>query len=119
MNKETKNKNMHIKGKKQLAHLAQPLMFKKSKFDKLEKYRKEMEIIKNLKGKVSYLSEKLGKMEKSIDARQQQPRRNCLLFYCIEETKGKDTDNIVLEVLNNDMDLNISQTALDRSSKYR
>ena len=56
---------------------------------------------------VSYLSRKLGKMEGSIDAQQQYSRRNCLLLHGITETKGGDTDNIVLEVLNNDMDLNM------------
>ena len=40
-----------------------------SKFDVLEKHWKEKEkIINNLKGEVSYLSEKLGKLEESIDA---------------------------------------------------
>ena len=56
-------------------------------------------------------------MEESIDAQQQYSRRNCLLLHGIEETKGEDTDNIVLEVLNNDMGLNISKTALDRSHR--
>ena len=89
-----------------------------SKFDELEKDRKEKEkIINKLKGKVSYVSEKLGKLEESIDAQQQNSQRNCLLFHYIEETKGEDTDNIVLEVLNNDMGLNISNAALDRSHR--
>ena len=56
-------------------------------------------------------------MEESIDSQQQYSRRNCLLLHGIEETKGEDTDNIVLEVLNNDMDLNMSKTDLDRSHK--
>ena len=68
-----------------------------------------------MKGEVSYLSEKLGKLEESIDAQQQYSRRNCLLLHGTEETKGKDTDNIVLEVLNNDMGWNISKTAFDHS----
>ena len=70
-----------------------------------------------MKGEVSYLSEKLGKLEESIDAQQQYSRRNCLLLHGIEETKGEDTDNIVLEVLNSGIDLNISKTALDRSRR--
>ena len=60
-----------------------------------------------MEDEVSYLSEKLGKMEQSIDDQQQYSRRNCLLLHGIEETKGEDTDNIVLEVLNNDMGLNM------------
>ena len=53
-------------------------------------------------------------MEKSIDAQQQYSGRNCLLLHDIEENKGEDTGSIVLEVLNNDMGLSISKTALDR-----
>ena len=67
-----------------------------------------------MEDKVSYLSEKLGKMEQSIDDQQQYSRRNCLLLHGIEETKGEDTDNIVLEVLNNDVGLNILKAAINR-----
>ena len=56
-------------------------------------------------------------MEESINAQQQHSRRNCLLLHGIEETKGEDTDNIVLVVLNSDMDLNISKTAPDDSHR--
>ena len=112
------NKNIHIKGEKQFLDLADSVKFMTSKFDELEKDRKEQEkIINNLKGEVSYLSEKLVKLEESIDAQQQYPRRNCLLLHGIEETKGEDTDDLVLEVLNDDMGLNISKTALDRSHR--
>ena len=112
------NKNIHIKGEKQLVDLAESVKFMTSKFDELEKDRKEKEkIINNLKGEVSYLSEKLGKLEESIDAQQQYSRKNCLLFHGIEETKGEDTDDLVLEVLNDDMGLNIPKTALDRSHR--
>ena len=51
------------------------------------------------------------------DTQQQYFRKNCLLLHDIEETKGEDTDNIVLEVLNNYMDLNILKTTLDRSHR--
>ena len=65
------NKNMHTKDKKQLIDLAESVKFITSKFDELEKDRKEKEkIINNLKGEVSYLSEKLWKMDESIDAQQ-------------------------------------------------
>ena len=56
-------------------------------------------------------------MEESIDAQQQYSRRNYLFLHGIEETKDENTDNIVLEVLNNYMDLNILKTALDRSHR--
>ena len=62
---------MHIKGKRQLFDLAKSVKSITSKFDELEKDQKKKEkIIKNLKGEVSYLSEKLRKMEESIDAQQ-------------------------------------------------
>ena len=110
--------NTHIKGEKQLVDLAESVKFMTLKFDELKKDRKEKgNIINNLKGELSYLLEKLGKMEASIDSQQQYSRRNCLFLHGIEETKGEDTNNIVLEVLNNDMDLNVSKTDLDRSHK--
>ena len=57
------NKNMHIKGKEQLADLAESAKFMTSKFDELQKDRKEKEkAINNLKGKVSYPLEKQRKM---------------------------------------------------------
>ena len=65
------NKNMLIKDKKQLIHLAESVKFITSKFDELGKDLKEKEkIINNLKGEVNYLSEKLRKMDESIDAQQ-------------------------------------------------
>ena len=58
------NKNMHIKGEKQLVVPAESVKFMTSKFDELKKNRKEKEkIINNLKGEGIYLSKKLGKME--------------------------------------------------------
>ena len=63
---------MHIKGKKQLVDLAGSVKFMTSKFDELEKDRKGKEnMIKKLKGEVSYLTVQLGKTEESIDAQQQ------------------------------------------------
>ena len=104
------NKNMHIKDKKQLVDLAESIKFMISKFDKLEKdWKEKKKIINNLKGKVSYLSEKLGKMEEHIDAQQQYSKRNCLFSMALKELK--------LEVFNNDMDLNTSKFALDHSHR--
>ena len=86
-------------------------------------HKKILETIENesyfilINCEVSYLSETLGKLEESIDAQQQYSRRNCLLLHGIEETKGEDTDDLVLEVRNDDMGLNISKTALDRSHR--
>ena len=111
MNKEMKTKICE----KQLVDLAESVKFMTSKFDELEKDQKEKEkIINNLQGEFSYLSEKLGKLDKSIDAHQQYSQINCFVLHGIEETKGEDTENIALEFLNDDMGLNISKTALDR-----
>ena len=112
------NKNMHIKGEKELVDLAGSVNFMTSKFDELKKDRKEKEkISNNLKGEVSYLSRKLGKLEQSIAAQQQYSRRYCLLLHGIERTKGEDTGNIVLDVLNDDMGLDITKTAVDLSHR--
>ena len=61
------NKNMHIKGEKQLVVPAESVKFMTSKFDELKKNRKEKEkIITNLKGEVIYLSKKLGKWNSGL-----------------------------------------------------
>ena len=103
------NKNMHIKGEKELVDLAGSVNFMTSKFDELKKDRKEKEkISNNLKGEVSYLSRKLGKLEQSIDAQQQYSQRYCLLLHGIERTK---------DVLNDVMGLDITKTAVDLSHR--
>ena len=103
------NKNMHIKGEKELVDLAGSVKFMTSKFDELKKDRKEKEkISNNLKGEVSYLSRKLGKLEQSIDAQQQYSQRYCLLLHGIERTK---------DVLNDVMGLDITKTAVDLSHR--
>ena len=87
---KNENKNMYIKGEKQLVDLAESVTFMTSKFDELEKDRKGKEkIINNLKGEVNCVSEKLGKLGESIEFQQQYSRRSCLLLHGIEETKGK------------------------------
>ena len=112
------NKNMNIKGEKELVDLAGSVKFMTSKFDEVKEDRKEKEkISNNLKDQVSYLSEKLGKLEESIDVQKQYSRRYGLLVRGIEETKGEDTGNIVLEVLYDDMGLNITKTAVDLSHR--
>ena len=72
-----------------------------------------------MEGEVSYLSEKLGKTEESIDAQQQYSRRNCLPLHGIEEAKGEDTDNIVLEVnnMNRRLHLTIPRESVIRKVK--
>ena len=72
-----------------------------------------------MKGEVSYPSEKLEKMEKSLDAYLQYFSRNCLLLHGIEQSKGEDTDIIVVEVFNNDMNLIILNPAQKVKKKLR
>ena len=63
----SENKNVHIKGEKQLVDLAESVKFMTSKHDELEKDRKKKEkIINNSKGEVSYLSEKLGNWKRVL-----------------------------------------------------
>ena len=58
---------MHIKGEKQLTDLAGSVKFITSKFDELEKDRKEKEKkINNLKGEVSSITEKTGKWKRVL-----------------------------------------------------
>ena len=54
-----------------------------------QKIRNKEKIINNLKGEVSYLSEKLEKLEESIDAHQQCSRRNFLFSMALKKLKVK------------------------------
>ena len=58
-------------------------------------------------------------MEKSLDPYQQYSSRNCLLLHGIEQSKGEDTDIIVVEVFNNDMNLIILNPAQKVKKKLR
>ena len=105
---------MQIKGEKQPTDLISSVEFLTSKFDELEQERKKDELIKSLQIEVSSL--KVGvKNVKKADDQEQYSRRNCLLIHGLTETKTEDTDEIVLDAINNKLNIGMSQISIGSS----
>ena len=109
---------MQIKGGKQLEELKSYVEVMSDKFDEYEKDRKEKEkIISGLQNEVSFLNERIDLLEKKSDDREQYSRRNCLIVHGVEEQEQENTDNIVLNVIKEHLDMELSVKDLDRSHK--
>ena len=54
-------------------------------------------------------------LEKTADDQEQYSRRNCLLIHGLMETRTEDTDEMVLDVVNNKLNIEISQISIDRN----
>ena len=115
---DNSNKEMQIKGNKQLIDLTSSVEFLTTKFDELEKERKEKdELINSLQIEVSSLKVEVKNLEKKADDQEQYSRRNCLLIHGLTETKTEDTDEMVLDVINNKLNIEMSQISIDRSHR--
>ena len=94
-------KEMQIKGDKQLINLTFSVEFLTTKFDELEKERKEKdELINSLQVEVSSLKVEVKNIEKKVHDQEQYSRRNCLLIHGLTETRTEDTDEMVLDFIN-------------------
>ena len=92
------------------------MKFLTSKFDELERERKEKgELINNLQIEVSSLRVEIKILEKKADGQDQYLLRNCLLIHGLMEAKTEDTDEMVLDVINNKLNIEMSQRRNDRS----
>ena len=112
------NKEMQIKGDKQLIDLTSSVEFLTSKFDELERERKEKdELINSLQIEVSSLKVEVKNLEKKADDQEQYSRRNCLLIHGLTETKTEDTDEMVLDVISNKLNTEMSQISIDRNHR--
>ena len=112
------NKEMQIKGDKQLIELTSSVEFFTFKFDELEKERKEKEeLINSLQIKVSSLKVEVKNLEKKTDDQEPYSRRNCLLIHGLNETKTENTDGMVLDVISDKLNMEMSQVSIDRSHR--
>ena len=92
--------------------------FLTTKFDELEKEWKEKDqLINSLHIEVSSLKVEVKILEKKADGQEQYSRRNCLLIHGLTETKTEDTDEIVLDAINNKLNFEISQISINRSHR--
>ena len=112
------NKEMQIKGDKQLIDITSSVEFLTSQFDELEKERKEKdELINSLQIEVSSLKVEVKNLEKNPDDQGRYSRRNCLLIHGLNKTKTKDTKEMVLDVINDKLNMEMSQVSIDRSHR--
>ena len=112
------NRLTHIKGEQSLADLSKSVKFITDTFDEYEKEHEEKtEIIKKLNEKVSALTERSKVLEESIDQQVQYSRRNCLLIHGVEENSNEDTDKLVLNIINNDLGIDLTEVAIDRTNR--
>ena len=64
-------------------------------------------MIKNLEGKGNDLTETVGKLAKQAYDQEQNSRRNCLLVHGLPETTLENTDDLVITMFKNEMDIEI------------
>ena len=101
---------------KQLIDLTFSVEFLTSKVDELERERKEKdELINSLQIEVSSLKVEVKNLEKKADDQEQYSRRSCLLIHGLMETKTEDTDKMVLDVISNKINIEMSQISIGRS----
>ena len=91
------------------------MKFWTSKFDDLEKKEKKYKLINTLQIEVSSLKVPIKNLEKKADNHEQYLHRNYLLIHGLNETKTEDTDETVLDIINNKLNIEMSQIIIDRS----
>ena len=107
-----------IKGEEHLSEVSKSIEFISKRFDEYEKELKEKDdLIKALRSEVDDMSEEIDTLKLGLDRQEQYSRRNCLLFHNIPEKNGENTDEIVVQVVNEKMGETISVEDLDRSHR--
>ena len=111
-----KTKESQIKGESQLNLLSEAMDFMTNKFDEYERKRQEKDkVIDSMKSDMVNMNEKIEKLERIVDKQKQFSRHNCLLLQGITEDECKNTDELVLETLNEKMHINLTPSDLDRT----
>ena len=111
-------RNIQIKGDKQLEELKSSVEVMSDKFYEYKKGRKEKEkIINGLQNGVSSLKEMIGLLEKKNSDSEQYSCRNWLLVHGVEEQEQGSIDNIVLNVIEEHLDIELTVKDLGRSHR--
>ena len=107
-----------IKGERQHEKLTESITSLSNKIDDYERERLEKEkVIKSKKDEIETLTNKIESLEKCSDDHEQYSRRNCLVLHGITEKDDEDTDQIVLDVIKEKMDITVTEADLDRSHR--
>ena len=118
-------KENQIKGDGYLANFKKSVEFISTQFEVYEKERKEKEEAINLlkvevasvKKKNEDLEKRIDDQDKRLDDQEQYTRRNCLLLHGVKGEKNEDTDQLAVDIINKDVDVEISEKDLDRSHR--
>ena len=94
-----KTKDCQIKGESQLNSLSEAMDFMTNKFEEYERERQD-KIIDSMKSDMVDMNEKIEKLERIVGTQKQYSRRNYLLLHGITEGEREDTNDLVLETLN-------------------
>ena len=63
------------------------------------------------------MTERTKDLEESADQEGQYSRRNCLLIHGVEENSNEDTDKLVLNIISNDLEIDLTEIAIDRTHR--
>ena len=111
-------KESKIKGGDQLDELQKTIEGLTKKFESYEQDRKEKDkIIEDLNNDKILMEKKIENLEKAVDKQEQYSRRNCILIHGIVEKENENTDNLIVDTLNEHLDVNISENDLDRTHR--
>ena len=111
-------RSSQIKGEQHLVEMNQSISTINEKLIELEKKLKEKdEIIDELQGNVKELSKTVDYLNVQIDKQEQYSRRNCLLLHNVGERENEDTDQLVIDTRNDNMNEKISINDIDRTHR--
>ena len=83
--------------------------FMTNKFEEYKRERHEKdEIIDSMKSDMVNMNKKTEKLERIVDRQEQYSRSNCLLLHGIAEGEHENTDDLVLESLNEKMHVDLT-----------
>ena len=92
------------------------IKFINEKLEEMEVNRKERERqISGLNYEVKTVNEKVETMGRSLDRREQYSRRNCLLVHGVKKNETENTEEVVIEISENEMQEKVSVNDIDRS----
>ena len=61
------------------------------------------------------MTERSKVLEESVDQQGQNSCWNCLLIHGVEENSNEDMDKLVLNIINNDLEIDLMEVAIDRT----
>ena len=111
-------KDWQITGTEQLNDMNKAINFINDKFENFEKpLKKKDEEIKLLEKENNYLNKRVDEMDAVVDRQEQYLRRNCFLVNQIVEEIVEDTDEKIINTLQQSMDETIKPEDIDRSHR--